>query len=237
MMFAVPTAIAVTAPVDDTAATAVLLELQETARPVSVPPFASSIVAVACEVPIAVIVVGLSETVTEATGTGVTVIKAVPPFPSLVAVMTAVPTPTAVTRPVALTVAAAELLDHVTMRPPSGVPPASLVVATNCCVALTGRVTDAGLIATVATGTVTVIEAVPVFASLVAVIVVLPPPTAVTNPLASTVATDGTLDVHVTERPVRTLPLPSFVTAVSCCVEVTPRSRLADEGLTVTVAT
>src|SRR6266852_1910592 len=56
-------------------------------------------------------------TLTDATGTGVTVIVAVPLCPSLVAVIVAVPAPTAVTRPLAFTVAtAALLLTHVTKR-------------------------------------------------------------------------------------------------------------------------
>jgi hypothetical protein len=70
-------------------------------------------------------------------------------------------------------------------------------------VAFTGRVTEEGVTVTVITGTVTVIADVPVWPSLVAVIVVVPPLTAVTNPLPSTVATDGTLDVHETARPLR----------------------------------
>jgi hypothetical protein len=98
-------------------------------------------------------------------------------------------------------------------------------------------VADDGLTVTVATGTVTVIEAVPVLFSLVAVIVVLPPPAAVTRPLPSTVATDVLLEVQVTVRPVRTMLLASLSVAVSCCVGVIPSARLAEAGLTVTVAT
>jgi hypothetical protein len=45
------------------------------------------------------------------------------------------------------------------------------------------------------------------------------------------------LEDHVTVLPVSTLPLASFVTAVSCCVGVIPRTRLAEGGVTVTVAT
>jgi hypothetical protein len=91
--------------------------------------------------------------------------------------------------------------------------------------------------ATVATGTgLTVIELVPVFPSLVAVIVTGPPTlTAVTRPLASTVATAGVLETQVTVRPVSTLLAASLVTAVSCCVA--PTTMLAEAGLTVTVAT
>ena len=71
---------------------------------------------------------------------------------------------------------------------------------------------------TVVTGAgVTVIELVPVLVSLVAVIVTGPPATtAVTRPLASTVATALLLELQVTSRPLSTLPLASLVTAVSC---------------------
>jgi hypothetical protein len=131
----------------------------------------------------------------------------------------------------------ASLDDQVTTRPVRTAPLTSFVVAISWCVKPTVNVADDGLTATVATGTVTVIEAVPVLPSLVAVIVVLPPPTAVTNPLASTVAANGLLDVHVTVRPVRVLLFESLSVAVSCCVEVTPRASVADDGFTVTVAT
>jgi len=69
-------------------------------------------------------------TVTEATGTSATVIAAVPLWPSLVAVIVAEPVTTAVTRPLASTVATAVLLlDHVTTRPVSVLPVESLVTA------------------------------------------------------------------------------------------------------------
>lgn len=56
-------------------------------------------------------------------------------------------------------------------------------------------------------GACTVMGAEPVFPSLVAVIVALPPPTPVTTPLvASTVATCGRSDDHVIARPDRTAP-------------------------------
>jgi hypothetical protein len=57
--------------------------------------------------------------------------------------------------------------------------------------------------------------------SLVAVIVAVPTPAAVTvtgEPLALTVSTAVLLDAHVIVRPVSTLPFESFVVAVSCCV-------------------
>jgi len=69
-------------------------------------------------------------TLTDATGTGATVTVDDPLCPSLVAVIVAVPAPTAVTKPVALTVATATLsLAHVTARSVSGFPTASRGVA------------------------------------------------------------------------------------------------------------
>ncbi len=74
----------------------------------------------------------------------------------------------------------------------------------------------AGLTVTEATGTtVTVIAALPLCPSLVAVIVALPAPTPVTSPLPLTLATAGALLAHVTTRPDSGLPLASFGVAVS----------------------
>src|SRR2546425_8849692 len=84
-------------------------------------------------------------------------------------------------------------------------------------------------------GAVTVIVAVPVWPSLVAVIVAAFAATADTRPLALTVATDALLVVQVTTRPVSGLPLASFGVAVSCTV--CPACTLADAGLTVSDAT
>src|SRR6266576_2798309 len=167
----------------------------------------------------------------------VTLIVAVPLFPSLVAVIVADPAETAVTRPLAETVATAgALLDHVTTRPVSVLPAASLVAALSCAVVPTRSVLVAGATVTVATGTaVTVIALVPLLPSLVAVIVADPAETAVTRPLAETVATAGALLDHVTTRPVSVLPAESFVTALNC--SVAPLVRLPVAGVTATVAT
>src|SRR6266487_3748023 len=91
-------------------------------------------------------------------------------------------------------------------------------------VTLPGLVTDA-----------TVTAAVPLIPSLVAVIVAEPAATAVTRPLAFTVATAALLDVQVTVRPVSELPAASFSAATN--VRVLPPKRLAVAGLTVTDAT
>src|SRR5207248_368280 len=97
-------------------------------------------------------------------------------FPSLVAVIVAVPGVTPDTSPLLLTVATDVLeLDHVTVRPESGFPPASLGVPVSCTVWPACTDAEGGVTSTVATGTVvTVIDEVPLFPSLVAVIVAEP---------------------------------------------------------------
>jgi hypothetical protein len=59
---------------------------------------------------------------------------------------------------------------------------------------------------------------VPLFPSLVAVIVALPTATAVTNPLPLTVATAEALVAQVTTRPVSAFPAESRGVATSCTV-------------------
>src|SRR5207247_4975612 len=110
----------------------------------------------------------------------VTVMAAVPLFPSLVALIVMEPGVTPLTRPLLLTVATAVLeLDHVTVRPESGAPVASFGVAVSCTVWPGCTEAVAGVTSTDATGTgVTVIAAVRVFPSyvvvFVAVIVITP---------------------------------------------------------------
>ena len=81
----------------------------------------------------------------------------------------------------------------------------------------------------------TVTLALPLFPSLVAVIVAGPGATPVTRPVAFTVAVDVLELVHVTVRPVRMLPLASLSVAVSCTVWPTWTGAAA--GVTSTVAT
>src|SRR5256714_15107961 len=84
---------------------------------------------------------------------GVTVIADVPLCPSLVAVIVADPAATPVTSPLPLTVAAAVLLlCHVTVRPVSELPFASLGVAVSCAVLPAATVADAGARGTAGTG-------------------------------------------------------------------------------------
>jgi hypothetical protein len=86
-------------------------------------------------------------------------------------------------------------------------------------VAPTSGLDDAGETDTVATGAgagaLTVVAAVPVFVSLVAVIVALPAATAVTSPDVETRLTEELLELQVTTRPVSTFLFASRVTAES----------------------
>jgi hypothetical protein len=159
-------------------------------------------------------------TVTLPTGIFVTVIADVPFLPSLVAVIVAVPAATPVTRPVELTVATVGSLEpHVTTRPVSTPPIESFVVAASCVVAVTRMPALGGDTATVLTGTSeTVIVLVPLFVSLVAVIVAVPGATAVTKPVDDTVATAVLFDPHVTTRSVTTVPTLSVTVATSAAV-------------------
>src|SRR5436190_860347 len=192
VMVAEPATFPVTSPLGLTVATAVLLLDHAIVRPDSGFPFASFGVAVSCTVLPSFTLAGDGLTVTEATGTGVTVIADVPLLPSDVAVIVAEPSAPAVTNPVLLfTVATVVLsLDQVTTRPDNGLPLPSFGVAVSCRVCPTARLAGDGLTVTVATGTVvTVIPALPLCPSLVAVIIAEPATFAVTRPLVLTVAT------------------------------------------------
>ena len=149
-----------------------------------------------------------------------TVTAAVPLLPSLVAVTVADPTARPVTRPLLDTFAiVVSLVVHVTTRPESGLPFASLGVAASCTVDPCDTLVDAGLSVTDATGTIVTETAdVPLFASLVAVIVAEPAARPVTSPLFETLAIVVSLLVHATSRPVSGLPFASFGAAVSCTV-------------------
>src|SRR5438132_1327648 len=232
-----PAATPVTRPVEDTVATAGALDAQATDRPESTLPAASFRVVVSCTVAPTSTTAVAGLITTEATGTFATPTLAVPLRPSLVAVIVTDPAATPVTSPAADTVAIAafELVQLIT-RPLSTLPAASLVTALSCVVAPTKTFAVAGLTATEATGTLdTVTAAVPLWPSLVAVIVPAPTATPVTRPLAETVPTAPLLVVQVTARPLSRLPLASLRVAVSCTVP--PTYMLGAVGLTVTDAT
>ena len=232
-----PAAMAVARPVDDTVA-ADGFELDHViARPASTVPAASCVVAVSCTVAPTRMFATLGATATEATGTLDTVTVAVPVWPSLAAVMVAVPSATPLTRPAPSTVATApSLVVHVTVRPERGFPFTSLRVAPSCTVAPIYTLAGLGLTVTEATARlVTVTAAVPLCPSLVAVMVADPTATPLTRPLGDTVAIALLLVVHVTVRPESTFPTASFATAVSCRVE--PTDKPTETGLTETEAT
>lgn len=209
-----PAATAVTTPLADTVAMLASLEAQVTARPDRTVPDASLVVAVSATASptVGVALAGVTDTVATGSGGGVcTVTVAMPLRPSLAAVIWATPAATAVTTPVAETVATPGALDdQLMLRPVRTVPEASRVVAEREAVPPTMSVVLSGDTVTLATGAggggFTVICAVPLFPSLVAVIVAEPGATAVTVPLAaSTVAIWGALESHVAGRPVNAL--------------------------------
>ncbi len=184
---------AVEFPVDEIVRTLLPLPftLHSTVRPVRTFPSASRNCAVrTTEVFVRIAEVeGMITIVATAAGAGAgagTLIAAEPLLPSLVAVIVALPGATAVTTPLGETVATCDALeDQVTVRPDSVLPDASRVVAERASVPPTAMVPLLGLTATEATGAGaggagawTVMEAEPLLPSLVAVIVVLPAPTA-----------------------------------------------------------
>src|SRR5438034_676583 len=234
---AAPASFAVTSPLELTVAAAVLLDVQVTTRPDSGFPAASLGVAVSCTVLPSSTLADAGVTATVATGTGGTVILAVPLCPSLVAVIVAPPVATAVTSPLEFTPTTdVLLLDQLMMRPESGLPFASFGVAANCMVCPTCTLAAAGVTATDATGALlTVMLELPLWPSLVAVIVAAPVATAVTRPLEPTVATAPVELVHTTPRPVSGLPFASFGVAVSWTVP--PGCRPTAAGVTATDAT
>ena len=129
-------------------------------------------------------------------------------------------------------------LDQLMEAPVIGSPAAVRAVAVRDALVPAVSESDEGLTTTDATvGAVeeTVTAEVPLFPSLVAVIVVEPAAIAVTNPLPFTVATAVLLDAHVIVRPASTLPPASLSVAASCVV--CPTAILTVAGLTVTDAT
>jgi len=218
VIVAVPGATAVTTPAVETVATAVLPELQATARPVSTFPSASFIVAVNVVVCPTMTVAAVWLRVTVATGAGETPTVAVPLCPSLVAVIVALPGVTPVTVPVAETVATLVLLElHVTGRSGTSVPATSRITAVSWTLAFCRIALVAGCTLTLPTAKFeTVTVAVALLPSVVAVIVAVPGATAVSIPCGETVAIALSELDHVTGRPVSAVPLASRAIADSC---------------------
>src|SRR4051812_10098048 len=185
MICAVPIMTAVTRPCAETVATSGLAELQTSDRPGSAPPFPSSVVAVACADPPCTIETWSSDTVTEATGTGVTIIRDVPLLPSLVAVIVAEPAVCEITSPLASTDAIDGSFDvQAIARPVRRLSPSSFATAESCCDEPATNVAVAGLTDTLATGTgVTVTRMLEVLPSEDAAIVAVPELTAVRIPV------------------------------------------------------
>jgi hypothetical protein len=221
-------------PLLETIATCESLVCQSTVAFETVCPFASVTVAVSCTVSPACSDALGGVTSTLAMGTGCTVIVAEPAFPSLDAKITADPAATAVTFPLPSTVATSVLLDRqLIARPLSAFPLASRGVAVSESVCPITSVAVGGETLTLATGTfVTVTTAVPLFPSLVAVIVAVPADTPVTTPLPFTVATELALDDQVTGRPGSALPFASVTCA--CSVVCAPTVIEVAAGLTTT---
>jgi hypothetical protein len=151
--------------------------------------------------------------------------------------MLAVPTLTAVTSPVEDTIATARLSDlHVMIRPIKVSPLAPSATALACDVSTAVIELGISVAITVASGTgVTAIVAVPLFPSLVPVMIAVPDATAVTRPVDDTVAFAGLLEDQVTVRPWRTLLPASLISAESW--RVPPSKRSAVGGVTFTLAT
>src|SRR6266581_3318290 len=110
VIVAEPATTPLTSPLELTVATEVLLLDQLIVRPVSGLPLTSFGVAVSCSVWPAGTLAGAGLTVTDATGTLVTVIADVPLFPSLAAVIVADPAALLVTNPPVFTLATEVLL-------------------------------------------------------------------------------------------------------------------------------
>ncbi len=180
----------------------------------------------------------------------VTVAVCVIAVPLAVAEMVFAPAPVEPRVPVATPVASVVPLGWVrvlplpvaastTVAPVMGLPPASFTVTVMVELPLPAA-SDAGAAATVdceadTAPAVTVTAALPLFPSLVAVMVAGPGATPVTRPVALTVAVDVLELAQVTVRPVRMLPVASLSVAVSCTVWATWTGAAA--GVTSTVET
>src|SRR5512138_3200269 len=117
-MVADPVVTPVTRPLADTVATAGVPDVNVIGRPLSTLPCSSVTCAVSCSVWPTTTLACPGDNTTAPTGFGLTVIAAVPDFPSLVAEMVALPAAIAVTRPVEDTLATlGALVDHTTVRP------------------------------------------------------------------------------------------------------------------------
>src|SRR5665213_842114 len=217
---AVPAVTAVTTPLASTVSTPGVFDDHAIGRPLSAVPFASLRTATIVTVWPTTRLALFGVSVTVATGASATVTGVPTLCPSLVAVIVALPAATPVTialAPVAETLAIDGTLDvQVTVRPASTFPPASFVTAVSVAVPPTSKLALVGVTVMDATGTFeTVMVAVPLLSSAVALIVVLPGAIAVATPCVLTVAIVESADFHVIGRPPSTLLLASVAIAVS----------------------
>ena len=230
----------VSRPVLSMVATAAFDDVHVTGSPAIGRPAASRTAACNCRMSYASSVSSAPSIVT-ATGVtrGCTTTVAVPLLPSDDAVRVIVPVASARTIPVALTVATVALDDvHVIVRPGSPLFCASRGMAVKASESPTSMVSSPGETNTDATGitrAVTRICASAVRPSLAAMMRAVPAATAVTTPVALTVAMFGADDVQLRMRPVSTLLCASRTTAVS--VAVSPATNVSMAGVTVTEAT
>jgi hypothetical protein len=158
-------------------------------------------------------------------------------LPSLDAVIVVVPTANVVIAPSVLTAATlGDVDDQVIARPVSVAPRSSRSTALAVVVAPSVSDGSASVIATVATGAGAIaIGALPLFPSLVAVMVADPAAIADTTPALFTEAIAGADDDQSTGRPASTAPTPERSSAVA--VAVAPTVICAGDIVTVTVAT
>jgi hypothetical protein len=198
VIVALPPPTAVTRPLEFTVATPAALDDHVTVLVVAL---AGASVAVRVSVPplFRAIVFVFSVTPVTRTGFTVTVQVAVCPPSAVLTVMVAVPTPTELTRPLFTVATPGALVDHVTFL---FVALAGAIVGVRVSVTpLPSRVSVGLSSVTPVTGifTVTVqLEVLLLSAALVAVMIAVPPFTAITSPLLLTVATSLLLDDHVT---------------------------------------
>jgi hypothetical protein len=234
VIFAVPVAMPLTTPVEDTVAMFVLSDDQDTVVFVA---FDGKIVVVREE--LWQVAMARNEVFNAIPVTGIlelTVTAQVAVFApsSVVAVMVAVPVATAVTIPLLLTMATLVLSkDQVTDWL---VALAGETVAISSDVPPKFKVKLDALKVTPETGTVTVITQVAVLlpSAVVTIMVAIPAPTAVTKPLALTVATFVLLDAHVTDWFVA---LAGDTVAVSMDVSAGVSDKLAELSVTPSTGT
>ena len=228
---ATPGPVAVTSPVESTAATRVSELDHDTGSSGIARPTWSSTSAVNCAVaPSAASVAAAGLTVT-VVGTGTsTVTSAAPVTPPDSAVTVAVPPATPVTSPVESTVATSVSLEaHANCAPATAWPFASSASAVSRSVSAVTRLAAPDVMVTVLVACATVISALAVAAPDVAVTVVAPLATAVASPEASTVATAASELDHDTVAPAITRPFWSNTEAVNWTVRPSA-ARVADDG-------